>query len=279
MKDHLRHILSFEPFGNERLRFHTEPGTVPAVPGGGTATPPPPAPSTAAVPPPPAPAPAPTPAAPAAGGSEWDEERAKATIQRQRQEEEAAKAEAKKQKDRADALEREKLTDEEKKEADRKALEATNAQLLQRTREAELLGQLAAREDVADAELARAALLADGIEFDDEGKPKDLGGRVDRLLEAKPVLRKGEAPAPVPPAGGGEGGGGTGNPAAPAATPPIANGGAGSGGQGPPPQLTPEEVEAANKSGMTQEKFAKLRSGASLDEWQAMHKKEGGEGS
>lgn len=244
------------------LKAEAQPGTPPATPA-------PPADPPARTDPPPADPPA------AGNGNgdgrdeDFDRARAMATIQRQRESEAAAKKEAAEARAEAERLRQAQLTEEQRKEEDRRAAEARAAAAEDRANRAELLGKLAARDDVADAELARDALLAQGIEFDDDGSPKDFDAKVERLLEAKPVLRKGEAPAPGDGRddAGREGGQG----AAPAGTtpPPPTNAGAGNGGQGSPPQLTADQVKAANEAGMTLEQYASLkREKVSLSDWQ-----------
>lgn len=247
------------------LRAEATPPTPPAA-----TTPPAPEPAKPAEGDPPKPAE--EPAAPAAGGEDdddptkWDKDRAAQTIKHLRGREKTLAQEAKAEKDRADALEREKMSEEERKEADRKAADERATAAEQRAREAELLGTLAARDDVADAEIARDLLIARGLKFGEDGKPLELDTAVSSLLEAKPVLKKesGEVPAP----GDGDGSGGS-------ATPPNPNGAAGSGGQGSPPQLNADEVKAANDAGMSHERYAELKKGrTSLSEWEAQQKKE-----
>lgn len=277
----------------ERLRFRAEPGAPPAGgDGGGTppaggdggGTPPAPAatpPAPAATPPAPTPPAPPTP--PAGGGNgggvpdDFDPERAMATIKAQRASEEAAKAEAKTEREAREKLEREKLTDEEKEKADAERIKQENATLKAQAQGAELLGTLATRGDVADAGIVRDMLLQRGLQFGEDGKPVDLDTAVTKLLEEKPLLRKGEAPAPGGDGGGnggGDGGGQGGSPAGGGTPPPAGNGAAGSGGQGPPPQLTADEVKAANDAGQSVEQYAALRDAArksggkvTIDDW------------
>jgi len=290
MRRHFTHARTLpgleDSIDTERLRFRAEPGTPPAGGGGGEGGEggaPAPGGEGSGTPPTPAltpPAPTPTPAPPAGngdgGGDEFDRERAMATIRAQRESEDRLKAELKREREERERIERGQLTPEEQKEHDRKAAESRADAAEARARQAELLGTLATREDIADAEIARDLLIARGLQFGDDGKPVDLDTAVTSLLEAKPVLKKGEAPAPGGDgAGGGDGGGQGGSPAG-GGTPPAGNGAAGSGGQGPPPQLTAEEVQAANDAGQSVEQYAALRDSArksrgrvSLSDWES----------
>lgn len=196
--------------------------------------------------------------------ADWDKERAKRTIENLRRQEADRKREAAEEKKRADDLEREKMSEQEKKDADAKAANERADAADRRANEATLMATLATRDDVADAEIARDLLVSRGIKFGEDGKPIDLDDAVTALLEAKPVLKKsGETPAP----GDGNGSGG-------AAPPPVANGAAGSGGQGPSPALTEDEVKAANEAGMSPERYAAMKDGQSLADWEAQKAKE-----
>lgn len=243
------------------LTAEAQPGTPPA------AATPPPAPAEPAKPAEGEPAkPAEgEPAAPAAGAddgsdpAEWDKDRAKRTIENLRRQEAERKREAAAEKKRADDLEREKMSEQEKKDADAKAANERADAADRRANEATLMATLATRDDIADAEIARDLLVTRGIKFGEDGKPIDLDDAVTSLLEAKPVLKKsGETPAP-----GGAGGSGG------AAPPPKANGAAGSGGQGPSPTLTEDEVKAANEANMSPERYAAMKDGMSLTDWEA----------
>ena len=105
---------------------------------------------------------------------------------------------------------------------------------------------------VADPELAGDALLKQGVEFNDDGTIKDFEERVTRLLAERPILAKGETPAP------------------PQRDAPRPNGGPGGTGGETPPQLTAEEVQAANDAGMTPEAFASWKSMGSLEDFERM---------
>lgn len=202
-----------------------------------------------------------TPAAPA---EPFDEARARATIARQRQSEDAAKLDAKTAREELDRIKRGEMTPEERQAADLKASQEREAAATRRANEATLFATLATRDDVADGEIARDLLIAQGLKFDEDGKPVDLESHLERLLEAKPILKKsGQGPAPTPTPGTGEG-----------SPPPNANGAAGSGGQGPPPALSEDEVNAANAAGMSPERFASMKGGMSLADWEAQQKAE-----
>lgn len=180
------------------------------------------------------------PPAPVAGADEFDKDRAMATIRTLREEVKQAKAAAKDAadlKDRLDAIEAEKLTEQERIQKERdeamernRALEATNRE------NAVKLAVFSAQQEkgLADADLALAALDRTKIEFGADGQPTNVGELLDDLLERKPLLKQGPPkPPPVPPT---DGGGGTGG--------------------GDAPALTADELDAAAALGVTPEQYA-----------------------
>lgn len=73
------------------------------------------------------------------------------------------------------------------------SLEGEKTQLLSNLQEARLEAAIAAQasdKGLVDVDLAIAALSRSGIkvEFDDNGRPKDIGGVLDDLIEKKPAL-------------------------------------------------------------------------------------------
>lgn len=93
---------------------------------------------------------------------------------------------------------------------------------------------------VADPELAADALLKRGVSFTDSGEIENFDDQVRDLLDERPVLAATQGERPEPP------------------KPPKANGGAGGSGGETPPQLTADQVAAANKAGKTPEEWAEL---------------------
>lgn len=182
------------------------------------------------------------------GGDTFDKDRAMATIQRQRDEEKRLKAElkaAKEKADRLDALEAEKLSEQEKaakraEEAERKA--ATADAKLQR---ANLIAALS-DPSLGIVNARAAAKLIDGVEYDDDGEPTNLGSVDEKgsliasFLEQNAFLR-GQPPKPKAPSLDG-----------------------GDGDEKPKPSLTAEEQRAAEAYDMTHEEYAVFKDGGSL---------------
>jgi hypothetical protein len=179
---------------------------------------------------------------------EFDPERARATIAAQRASEAKLKADIKALKEKADAYDKaqaEKLSEQEKlaKEAeDAKALAATAQKQL---REAKLLAELAKPEHgIVNA--AAAAKLIDGVEFDDDGEPKNLTEKgadgkslIESFLAANSFL-KGQAQTPD-------------------STVDFGGGANRGGGGASTAQLTQEELDAAKSFGMSPEEYAKYK--------------------
>ncbi len=128
-------------------------------------------------------------------------------------------------------------------------------------RQARLIAELAKPEHgIVDAEAA--AQLIEGVEFDADGNPTNLTVKdgenpeskslLDGFLEQRSFLRAGAA--------------------APPAAPRI-DGGAGNGQQ-PAVELTAEELEAADKAGLTPQQYQARKSVKTLKDWQATRAQE-----
>lgn len=178
---------------------------------------------------------------------EWDKDRAKATILAQREEAKALKAqlsEAKKAQDRLAEIEAATLTEQEKalqRAEDAEAKAATATATLQR---GYLLAELAKPEHgLVDAETA-AALITD-VQYDDDGRPVNLADRITALVEAKGFLKAGPTPPPAAP---------------------QINGGSGTQ-QVPPPNLSADEIKAAQAAGKSPEDWNALKNVQSIEDW------------
>ncbi|HYI80014.1 MAG TPA: hypothetical protein VEW67_04065 [Thermoleophilaceae bacterium] len=128
-------------------------------------------------------------------------------------------------------------------------------------RQGRLLTELAKPEHgIVDAEAA--AQLIVGVEFDAEGNPTNLTVKdgedpeskslLDGFLEARPFLRSGAAPPPPAPS---------------------IDGGAGNGQQ-PVVDLTAEELEAADKAGLSPQQYQARKGVRTLKDWQATRAQE-----
>jgi hypothetical protein len=116
-------------------------------------------------------------------------------------------------------------------------------------REARLLTALADRR-IAGATAMAALRLLDGVEYDDTThRPTNLDDALQRAQETYGEAPFRTEPTPEPPP-----------------TPRGADAGAGAR-PASPPILTADELEHAEKAGMTPERFAALREGASLQDW------------
>ena len=187
------------------------------------------------------------------GGDTYDKDRAMRTIQAQRDAEKALKAENKSLKekaDRLDALEAEKLSEQEKAakradEAERKAA-AADAKL----QRANLIAALA-DPDLGIVNARAAAKLIEGVEYDENGEPTNLGAVDEKDSLIATFLSQNEFLR--------------GKPSKPAA--PSLDGG--SSQETPTPNLTANELAAAEKYGMTPEEYAVFKNGGSLADLQA----------
>lgn len=208
--------------------------------------------------------------------STWDPERAKATILQQRRSEEQAKADAKALREENERLKREAMSETDRIKADNEQLKKDREAAQRQVQEARLEAKLAARTDVADAELVTEQLLRRGQTFDDQGQPVDLDTNLDALFQAKPVLKRTQGEMPDPSTGDGSGNGsGNGGGQQPQGGAPNANAGAGGGGQGAPPQLTADEVAAANEAGFTPEQFQGFKEARTIEEMAAAQAQQG----
>jgi hypothetical protein len=163
-----------------------------------------------------------------------------------REAEKRAAAAEKRNKEREDAelSETEKL----KQEADEGRQQAEEGKRL--AREAKTLTALADK-GLAGAKAKAALRLLDGIEYDDQHEPTNL---VEVLATAKAEYGEDMFSPPTPPR----------------PTPPNINPGPGNT-PGPAPDLTAEEVEAANKAGIDPKRYAAMKTVTTHEEWLAAH--------
>lgn len=118
-------------------------------------------------------------------------------------------------------------------------------------REAKLLTALTAH-GLPGGQAKAAAKLLDGVEYDAAHEPTNLEAAIEKataVYGATPFTLP-EPPRDPPP------------------TP--RNNGGGEGKNDPPPALTADELKAAETAGMSPERFAALKDGASLEDWQRM---------
>jgi len=118
-------------------------------------------------------------------------------------------------------------------------------------REAKLLTALTAH-GLPGGQAKAAAKLLDGVEYDAAHEPTNLDAAIEKataVYGATPFALP-EPPRDPPPT-------------------PRSNGG-GEGARDPPPALTADELKAAEDAGMPPERFAALKGGASLEDWQRM---------
>lgn len=194
--------------------------------------------STEETPTPEVPEPAPVETPEAEAEDEFDKERAMATIRAQREKEKQLEADLKAAR-KAEA-ELQAIKDAEKTELERAQSEAEEAKATaERTRknleDANL--KVALNGKVADVDLAATALKERGIEFDENGQPKDITEAVESLLTDKPLLSV--APESK-------------------RTPPPTDAGAGQGG-GPGPSLNADQLAAAAEAGMNPTEYALIQ--------------------
>jgi hypothetical protein len=201
--------------------------------------------------------PAPEPAKPEPDDEAFDKDRAMATIHKLREQEKAGKAAARERdelKARLEALEHEKLSDQEKQAKRLADLEAEKADWERERQETRLrlaVHDRASLLGIADADLALAALDRSQLEYDKSGEATNLDELLLTLLEAKPLL-KGAAAA--------------------ASTSHRTDGGMGRTA-GPAPALTADELEVAKQRGMSPEYYAALKNVNNVDEFEAVRRK------
>lgn len=188
-------------------------------------------------------APTPSTGPPPKTEDDFDKDRAMATIKAQRESEEALKQRVKELEKAEKALkeiEDEKKTELEREREAREKLESENPKLVQELQNARLQVALTNPElGIADPEIAATLLKERGLTFAEDGSPEDLAEAVESLLEAKPLLRRGEVTPPKP-------------------NVPNIDAGAGQG-NGPAPNLTAEELDAAKELGQDPILFAELK--------------------
>ncbi len=165
----------------------------------------------------------------------------------------AANKEAEKARLAARELERSKLSEEEKASAELADLKAEREQWLLEKRK--LLADAEARDigaklGLVDYRDALALIPADQIETDADGKPTNIEALFRELVAAKGYLVA-HPSKPVPPSTG-----------AAAGT---------SGGR--PPNLTADELAAAQRTGIAPERYAALKGVTTLADWQATRPK------
>jgi hypothetical protein len=184
------------------------------------------------------------------GGEAFDKERAMATIQRQRDAEKALKAqlkEAKEKADKFDVLEAEKLSAEEKAQQERDAALAKAQAADAKLQTAHLLVALS-DSSLGIVNAKAAAKLIEGVEYDDNGEPTNLGDPADadsliaKFLADNSFLR-GTSTKPTAPKLDG-----------------------GTGDERPKPALTAAELQAAEDFDMTPEEYAVFKNGGSLSD-------------
>lgn len=181
----------------------------------------------------------------------FDKERAMATIRKQREEAKELRAQAK----RADELEAElkKIRDAELTEQERLAKEldearAKAAAVDERLRTANLIAELS-KPEYGIVNAKAAARLIEGVEYDDNGEPANIGDIVEAFLDDNSYLRGTAKPKPAPNVNGGDGNQGGGTPA-----------------------LTAEQLEWAAKLGMTPEAYAAFKDTRTVEQMAAARK-------
>lgn len=202
-------------------------------------------------------------AAAAASGDDdagaWDHERGMATIKKLREEVKAKSkdgARVAELETKIAELERAKMTDAERVQAERDEAVQRNETLERERRDDALkLAVYDLRDEmgIADTDLAIAALDVSQVEYDQAGKPSNLEELLNALLERKPLLKTEPGTRRAPRSDGGSG-----------------------TRTGPGPALTAEELEIANAHGISAERYAAMRDGdvSNVDEFIAMRKKE-----
>jgi len=187
-------------------------------------------------------------------GRPFDPRRALNTIHAQRESERRLREELREAREKAakfDELEREKLSREEQAElrAQEAETKATNAQ--RTLRKANLVAALT-DPSLSIVNPRAAAKLIEGVEYDDEGEPTNLGTPDDensliaKFLAENDYLRGKPATKP---------------------TPPQVN--AREGGDKNAPELKAEELEAARRANMSPEEYRAFKNGGSLADLQA----------
>ncbi len=186
-----------------------------------------------------------------AGKRALDNERAaKEAAEKKAKEEAAARAAAEaKVKEYEDA----KLSDEERREKQAEEDRRKGQEGERLIREARLLTALTER-GLPGGQARAAVKLLDRVEYDADHEPTNLDAAIEKattVYGATPFTTP-EPPRDPPPT-------------------PRTNGG-GEGARDPPPALTADELKAAETASMSPERFAALKNGASLEDWQRMQR-------
>lgn len=189
---------------------------------------------------------------------EW--EATQKSIQNLEKAQKEANKEAERRRKELAEVERSKMTEDEAKDAELEELRAKAEEWQVSMAEAAIERQvtrLVPTLGIVDPEVVTRLLDWDNIEFVD-GKPAD--GEVERevknLLQAKPYLAQKGGPAPATRTG--------------------SNAAEATSGSGPKPDMTSDELAAAEKAGMSPERWAAIRdasnkqgsTGVSLKDWQ-----------
>lgn len=181
-------------------------------------------------------------------GNDFDPDRAQRALEAAREGERKAKAEAKEAKDKAKKYDE--LTEAQKSELEKAQDRAEKAEAKAESADAKLkrANLIAALADpkFGIVNARAAAKLIEGVEFDEEGEPTNLGSPdedaslIGRFLSENEYLK--------------------GTPVKPKAPSTDAK----EGGDEEPPKLTAAELEAAKASGMSPEEYAIFAKGGSL---------------
>jgi hypothetical protein len=232
----------------------TQTGATPATP---SATPGPndqaPPVATGSPNPPPATPPAAPSTEPPATGAEADKplgEAGQRALEEERRLRRDAEKLAKDEKKRADALESEKLTEDQRRTKRLDELEAEKVgweRERQQLRIEQAVARLTTKLKLVDVETVVRLVDPAKVEFDDAGQPTNVEDVVKVLIVDKPFLVS-AGTAPTPP------------------TPGI-NAGDGTSG-GPPPNLTADELEAAKQLGMAPETYERMKGVRTLEDYQ-----------
>jgi len=154
-----------------------------------------------------------------------------------------------------DALEAEKLTEQQRVEKERDQLLEQKTVWERERRDTTLrlaVYGLQAELGIADSDLAIAALDASQVEYDQTtGQPTNLAELLTDLLDKKPILKAADGTRRAPSADGGKG-----------STPK------------PPPNLTAEEIDFANQQGIPLDRYATMKGVTSADEFLELRKRE-----
>lgn len=180
-----------------------------------------------------------------------------ASIQKMEKALKEANKESEKRRMAADEAAKAKMTDDEQKDARIAELEAKEEEWKVAMAEAAIereVTRLTPSLNIVDPEAVVRLLDWDSITFED-GKPGkgEVEREVKNLLAAKPYLARKDGPAPPRTTG--------------------SNATDATSGSGPKPDLTAEELKAAQDSGLSPERYATLKGVKTLRDWQATRPK------